>query len=63
MNEWNEHIEDEFPKVERTEVSFDNKDSLKRYAISDEEIQSHFQKEISGVQLNESRKKHLKKEE
>ncbi len=63
MNEWNEHIEDEFPKVERTEVSFDNKDSLKRYAISDEEIQSYFQKEISGVQLNESRKKHLKKEE
>lgn len=63
MNEWNEHIEDEFPKVERTEVSFDNKDSLKRYAISDEEIQSHFQKEISGVQLNESRKKRLKKEE
>jgi hypothetical protein len=63
MNEWNEHLEDEFPKVERTEVSFDNKDSLKRYAISDEEIQSHFQKEISGVQLNESRKKRLKKEE
>jgi hypothetical protein len=63
MNEWNEHIEDEFPKVERTEVSFDNKDSLKRYSISDEEIQSHFQKEISGVQLNESRKKRLKKEE
>jgi hypothetical protein len=63
MNEWNEHIEDEFPKVERTEVSFDNKDSLKRYAISDEEIQSHFQLEISGVHLNESRKKRLKKEE
>ena len=63
MNEWNEHIEDEFPKVERTEVSFDNKDSLKRYAISDEEIQSHFQKEISGVQLNENLKKRLKKEE
>jgi hypothetical protein len=63
MNEWNEHIEDEFPKVERTEVSFENKDSLKRYAISDEEIQSHFQKEISGVQLNESRKKRLKKED
>jgi hypothetical protein len=63
MNEWNEHLEDEFPKVERTEVSFDNKDSLKRYAISDEEIQSHFQKEISGVQLNESRKKGLKKKE
>ena len=63
MNEWNEHKEDEFPKVERTNVSFDNKDSLKRYAISDEEIQKHFQKEISDVQLNESRKKHLKKEE
>jgi hypothetical protein len=63
MNEWNEYIEDEFPKVERIEVSFDDKDSLKRYAISDEEIQSHFQKEISGVQLNESRKKRLKKEE
>jgi hypothetical protein len=63
MNEWNEHLEDEFPKVERTEVSFDNKDSLKRYAVSDEEIQSHFQKEISGVQLNESRKKRLKKED
>lgn len=63
MSEWNEHIEDEFPKVERTEVSFENKDSLKRYAISDEEIQSHFQKEISGVQLNESRKKRLRKEE
>jgi hypothetical protein len=63
MNEWNEHIEDEFPKVERIEVSFDNKDSLKRYAISDEEIQSHFQLEISGVHLNESRKKRLKKEE
>jgi len=63
MNEWNEHIEDEFPKVERAEVSFDNKDSLKRYAVSDEEIQSHFQKEISGVQLNESRKQNLKKEE
>jgi hypothetical protein len=63
MNEWNEHLEDEFPKVERTEVSFDKKDSLKRYAVSDEEIQSHFQKEISGVQLNESRKKRLKKED
>ena len=63
MNEWNEQIGDEFPKVERTEVSFDNKDSLKRYAVSDEEIQSHFQMEISGVQLNESRKKRLKKEE
>ncbi len=63
MNEWNEHIEDEFPKVERTEVSFDKKDSLKRYAVSDEEIQSHFQNEISGVQLNESRKQNLKKEE
>ncbi len=63
MNEWNEHIEDEFPKVERTEVSFDRKDSLKRYAVSDEEIQSHFQYEISGVQLNESRKQKLKKEE
>ena len=63
MTEWNEHIEDEFPKVERTEVSFDNRDSLKRYAVSDEEIRSHFQKEISGVQLNESRKKQLKKEE
>lgn len=63
MSEWNEHIEDEFPKVERIDVSFDNKDSLKRYAISDEDIQKHFQKEISGVQLNESRKKRLKKEE
>ena len=63
MSEWNEHIEDEFPKVERIEVSFDNKDSLKRYAISDEEIQKHFQKEISDVQLNESRKKRLKKVE
>jgi len=63
MNEWNEHTEDEFPKVERIEVSFDNKDSLKRYAVSDEEIQSHFQKEISGVQLNENRKQGLKKEE
>ena len=62
MNEWNEHIEDEFPKVERTEVSFDKKDSLKRYAVSDEEIHSHFQNEISGVQLNESRKQNLKKE-
>ena len=56
MNEWNEHIEDEFPKVERTEVSFDKKDSLKRYAVSDEEIHSHFQKEIPGVRLIEGRK-------
>lgn len=63
MNEWNEHMEDEFPKVERTEVSFDMKDSLKHYAVSEEEILSHFQKEISGVQLNESRKQNLKKEE
>ena len=63
MNEWNEHTEDEFPKVERTEVSFDKKDSLKRYAVSDEDIHSHFQKEISGFQLNESRKQNLKKEE
>jgi hypothetical protein len=63
MNEWNEHTEEEFPKVERTEVSFDKKDSLKHYAVSEEEIQSHFQKEISGVQLNESRKQNLKKEE
>ena len=63
MNEWNEHIEDEFPKVERTEVSFDKKDSLKRYAVSDEEIQSHFQKEILDVRLNEDRKQRLKKEE
>jgi hypothetical protein len=63
MNEWNEHTEDEFPKVERTEVSFDKKDSLKRYAVSDEEIHSHCQKEISGVQLNENRKQGLKKEE
>ncbi len=63
MNEWNEHIEDEFPKVERTEVSFDKKDALKRYAVSDEEIKIHFQNEISGVQLNESRKQNLKKEE
>lgn len=63
MNEWNEHMEDEFPKVERTEVSFDKKDALKRYAVSDEEIKIHFQNEISGVQLNESRKQRLKKEE
>ena len=63
MNEWNEHIEDEFPKVERTEVSFDKKDSLKRYAVSDEEIKIHFQNEISDVQLSESRKQNLKKEE
>lgn len=63
MNEWNEHIEDEFPKVERTEVSFDKKDALKRYAVSDEEIQSHFQKEILDVRFNEDRKQRLKKEE
>ena len=63
MNEWNEHIEDEFSKVERAEVSFDKKDSLKRYAVSDEEMQSHFRKEISGVRLNEDRKQRLKKEE
>jgi hypothetical protein len=63
MNEWNEHIEDEFPKVERTEVSFDKKDALKHYAVSDEEIKIHFQNEISGVQLNEDRKQNLKKEE
>ncbi len=63
MNEWNECIEDEFPKVERTEVSFDKKDSLKRYSVSEEEIQSHFQKEISGVRLIEDRKQSLKKEE
>lgn len=63
MNEWNEHIEDEFPKVERTEVSFEKKDALKHYAVSDEEIKIHFQNEISGVQLNESRKQRLKKEE
>jgi hypothetical protein len=63
MNEWNEHTEDEFPKVERTAVSFDKKDSLKRYAVSDEEIQSHFQKEILDVRSNEDRKQRLKKEE
>ena len=63
MNEWNEHIEDEFPKVERTEVSFDKKDALKHDAVSDEEIKIHFQNEISGVKLNESRKQNLKKEE
>ena len=63
MNEWNEHIEDEFPKVERTEVSFDKKDSLKRYAVSDVDIQSHFQKGILDVRLNEDRKQRLKKEE
>jgi len=63
MNEWNEHIEDEFPKVERTEVSFDNKDSLKRYAISDEEIKSHFQKEIKAIQFRAERKSNLKKKE
>ena len=63
MNEWNEHIEDEFPKVERAEASFGKKDSLKRYAVSDEEIQNHFQKEILDVRLNEDRKQRLKKEE
>jgi hypothetical protein len=63
MNEWNEHTEDEFPKVERTEVSFDKKDALKHYAVSDEEIKIHFQNEISGVQLNESLKQRLRKEE
>jgi 6-phosphofructokinase len=63
MNDWNEHIEDEFPKVERTEVSFDKKDALKRHAVSDEEIQGHFQKEILDVRLNEDRKQRLKKEE
>ena len=63
MNEWNEHTEDEFPRVERTEVSFDKKDALKRYAVSDEEIQSHFQKEILDVCLNEDRKQRLKKED
>jgi hypothetical protein len=63
MNKWNEHTEDEFPKVERTEVSFDKKDSLKHYAVSDEEIKIHFENEISGVQLNEGRKQNLKKEE
>ena len=63
MNEWNEHIEDEFPKVERTEVSFDKKDSLKRYAVSDEEIQIHFQIEINTIQLSAERKSKLKKEE
>jgi hypothetical protein len=63
MNEWNEQTEDEFPKVERTEVSFDKKDTLKHYAVADEEIKIHFQNEISGVQLNERRKKKIKKEE
>ena len=63
MNEWNEHTDDEFPKVERTEVSFDMKDALKQYAVSDEEIKIHFQNEISGVQLNESLKQRLRKEE
>jgi hypothetical protein len=63
MSEWYEHIEDEFPKVERVEVSFDKKDSLKRYAISVEEIQNHFQKEILDVRLNEDNKQRLKKEE
>jgi hypothetical protein len=63
MNEWNEHMEEEFPKVERAEASFGKKDSLKRYAVSDEEIQNHFQKEISGVRLHEDRKQSLKKEE
>jgi len=63
MTEWNEHMEEEFPKVERPEVSFGNKDALKHYAISDEEIKIHFQNEISGVQLNESRKQRLRKEE
>lgn len=63
MNEWNEHMEEEFPKVERSNVSFDKKDSLKHYAVSDEEIKIHFQDEISGVQLNDSLKQDLKKEE
>ena len=63
MNEWNEHIEEEFPKVERTEASFDKKDSLKRYAVSDVDIQSHFQKEISSIHFNEGLKERLKKEE
>lgn len=63
MTEWNEHMEEEFPKVERPEVSFGNKDALKHYAVSDEEIQSHFQQEISEVRLNESRKQNLKKKE
>jgi hypothetical protein len=63
MNEWNEHIEDEFPKVEWTEASFGKKDSLKRYSVFDEEIQSHFQKEISSVHFNEGLKERLKKEE
>lgn len=63
MTEWNEHMEEEFPKIERPEVSFDKKDALKHYAVSDVEIQSHFQQEISEVRLNESRKQSLKKEE
>lgn len=63
MTEWNEHMEEEFPKVERSNVSFNKKDSLMRYAFSDEEIQSCFQEEISAVRLSEERKKRLKKSE
>lgn len=63
MSEWNEHIEDEFPKVERTEVEFNRKESLKHYVVSDEDIRAHFQNEIKAVQFSAARKSNLKKGE
>ena len=63
MSEMEEHLNDEFPKVERTEVEFKKKEILKRYIVSDEQLRAHFQVEINAIQLSTERKSKLKKEE
>jgi len=63
MSEMEEHLNDEFPKVERTEVEFNKKESLKQYIVSDEDIRAHFQDEIKAIHFSSESKSKLKKEE
>jgi hypothetical protein len=62
MSEMEEHLNDEFPKVERTEVEFNKKESLKQYIVSDEDIRAHFQDEIKAIHFSSESKSKLKKE-
>jgi hypothetical protein len=63
MREMEEHLKDEFPKVERTEVEFNKKESLKHCIVSDEQLRAHFQDEIKAIHFSSESKSKLKKVE
>lgn len=62
MNFINEHNEDEWPKLNRPDVAFNKKEALKKYAVSDEEVQKFLLEDYFKLQLSEEFKSKLKRE-